>query len=410
MSIKEMTQMQELTHIAFFAGIGSDSLAAEWAGFETVLHCEIDPDCQKILKYYWPNVTLIEDVRNVTKEAVINSFCKPGWAFTKTGMGMEGDLLQETRWDKGANRLATSGIQHGAGNGNFELTLLTAGVPCQPASVAGKRKGKADDRWLWPEALRVLNEFKPAWCCFENPVGIASLVESGGLPDMESTVFESLPDRAAVELDNICRDIEAQGYEVQPVCIPACAVNAPHRRDRIFIIGYAGRCGCEGNTRRRSVQEFENGYMELETPDIANTQAEGLEGANATRCVCPNGQPSELLCHATKQGLPDWAGGNIPMPNPLTFSESKQGKCKQSIVPKGELQGESGRSNSKDTSKSKRSFIESFRYLDDGAADRLVRLTSRERIVRLKQLGNANPPQLYFPIYKAIAEYEKCRQ
>ena len=389
-----MTQMQELTHIAFFAGIGSDSLAAEWAGFETVLHCEIDPDCQKILKYYWPNVTLIEDVRNVTKEALSNAYHKRQRQQKRCKPDIGG-------WPDNCNKETNQG----AG-----ITLLTAGVPCQPASVAGKRRGQADNRWLWPEALRVLNEFKPAWCCFENPVGIASLVESGGLPDMESTVFESLPDRAAVELDNICRDIEAQGYEVQPVCIPACAVNAPHRRDRIFIIGYAGRCGCEGNTRRRSVQEFENGYMELETPDIANTQAEGLEGANATRCVCPNGQPSELLCHATKQGLPDWAGGNIPMPNPLTFSESKQGKCKQSIVPKGELQGESGRSNSKDTSKSKRSFIESFRYLDDGAADRLVRLTSRERIVRLKQLGNANPPQLYFPIYKAIAEYEKCRQ
>ncbi len=109
--------------------------------------------------------------------------------------------------------LATKGSIH-------EIFLLTAGVPCQPASCAGKRGGHNDDRWLWEETFRVIAETKPQWVILENVAGLLSL-ESG------------------VVFDYLLSDLEAQGYEVQAFIIPACAVNAPHRRDRVWIVGYA---------------------------------------------------------------------------------------------------------------------------------------------------------------------------
>ena len=96
--------------------------------------------------------------------------------------------------------------------------IISGGVPCQPASVAGKRRGRADDRWLWGEALEVVRLIQPTWCVFENVYGLLNL--EGGM------AFESL-----------CVDLESTGYEVQTFCLPACAVDAPHRRERLWIVG-----------------------------------------------------------------------------------------------------------------------------------------------------------------------------
>jgi len=115
--------------------------------------------------------------------------------------------------------------------------LLTAGVPCQPASVAGKRKGTEDDRWLWPEALRVMAEAQPQWCIFENPLGILTL-ENG-------LVFE-----------NLLLEMESQGYAVQPYIVPACAIGANWRRDRVWIVAHDNRNGCRsGSNMQRNILE-----------------------------------------------------------------------------------------------------------------------------------------------------------
>ena len=96
------------------------------------------------------------------------------------------------------------------------VDLLTGGFPCQPFSVAGKRKGAADDRALWPEMLRVIDGAKPAWLIGENVAGIVTM-----------------------ELDNILSDLEGIGYAAWPLVIPACAVDARHRRDRVWIVAHA---------------------------------------------------------------------------------------------------------------------------------------------------------------------------
>ena len=116
------------------------------------------------------------------------------------------------------------------------IDILTGGFPCQPYSAAGKRKGKDDARHLWPEMLRVIREVRPRYIVGENVYGLVTW--NGGL------VF-----------DEVCTDLEAEGYAVWPIVVPAAAVNAPHRRDRVWFIadsGYTGlqRCEINGSTRK----------------------------------------------------------------------------------------------------------------------------------------------------------------
>jgi len=171
----------ELTHIDLFSGIGGFSLAGEWAGFKTIVFCEKDEFCQKVLKKHWPNVPITPEIRD----------------------------FDGTKW-RGA-------------------TILTGGFPCQPFSVAGKQRGEEDDRYLWPEMLRVISEARPAWVLAENVAGIIHLA-----------------------LDKVLADLESEGYETETFIIPACAVNAPHRRDRVWIIAY---CDQQGLQRCREPEE-----------------------------------------------------------------------------------------------------------------------------------------------------------
>lgn len=166
--------MTALTHLSLCTGIGGIDLAAEWAGFHTVGQCEIEDFQTRVLEKHWPNVRRWRDIHDVTVESV-----------------------------------RAAGIER--------IDMLSAGYPCQPFSNAGKRGGATDDRHLWPQVFRVVQETKPRWCLFENVDGHVSL----GLGDVLS-------------------DLETGGYTtIPPVVIPACAVNAPHQRYRIFIVAYA---------------------------------------------------------------------------------------------------------------------------------------------------------------------------
>jgi DNA (cytosine-5)-methyltransferase 1 len=162
-----------MKHGSLFSGIGGFDLAAEWMGWENVFHCEWNEFGQKILKHYWPNAISYGDI-------------------TKTDFTIH--------------------------RGNIDI--ITGGFPCQPYSLAGKRKGKEDERHLWPEMLRAIREIQPCWVVGENVPGIINW--SGGL------VFHEVQ-----------TDLETEGYEVFPVVLPACSVNAPHRRDRTWFIAHS---------------------------------------------------------------------------------------------------------------------------------------------------------------------------
>jgi len=157
-----------MKHASLFSGIGGFDLAAEWMGWTNVFNCEIDSFCRKVLNYYWPDTESYTDIK------------------TTSFRQYEG-----------------------------KIDILTGGFPCQGFSYAGKRKGKDDDRYLWPYMLRTIRQVKPTWVIGENVPGIINLA-----------------------LDTVLSDLEKEGYTCQTFNIPACAINAPHRRSRIWIVAY----------------------------------------------------------------------------------------------------------------------------------------------------------------------------
>lgn len=165
--------MKRLTHLSLFSGIGGLDIAAEMAGIETVGQCEYADYPHAILQQHWPTVPKWRDIRTLTGD----------------------DFYRRT--------------------GLRTVDIISGGFPCQPFSQAGKRRGKEDDRYLWPEMLRVIRELRPTWVVGENVPGIVNLA-----------------------LDTVLSDLETEGYEVQTFVIPACGVDAPHRRDRVAILAH----------------------------------------------------------------------------------------------------------------------------------------------------------------------------
>ena len=232
----------ELTHISLFAGIAGIDIAAQWAGFRTILFVEIDPFCQKVLNKHWPDVPIIGDIRDVTKEAIANATSqRPHNQENKQELEGEGGNklhLEQSRVNE-STRIKKSIIP--------PITLITGGFPCQPVSQAGKRGGKEDDRWLWPEMLRVISEVRPTWVVAENVIGLLTM----GFYDCLS-------------------DLESAGYETIPFVIPACGVNAPHRRDRIFIV--ARDTQGNGSSKIGSIRQGEDTNSGGVCQDVADSQ------------------------------------------------------------------------------------------------------------------------------------------
>ena len=153
-------------HLDLFSGIGGFALAARWVGIDTIQFVEKDNFCKKVLQKNFPDIPIHNDIKDF--------------------------------------------------HFHDEVDILTGGFPCQPFSIAGKKKGLLDDRYLWPEMLRIIKQCHPHWVIAENVTGIVEM-----------------------ELDNILDDLAREGYESQAFIVPACAANAPHRRDRLWIIANA---------------------------------------------------------------------------------------------------------------------------------------------------------------------------
>ena len=196
-----------MTHASLFSGIGGAELAATWMGWDNLFHCEIQEFPRKILEYWYPKSISYEDI-------------------TKTDF---------KKW-------------------RDRVDVLTGGFPCQPFSIAGKRAGADDNRYLWPEMLRAIREIQPAWVVGENVAGIISMVQPGEEIKVGRTdnLFEQnyiYREEQEYTLSVICQNLECAGYDVQPFVIPACAVGAPHRRDRVWIVANANCHGGQKNTK-----------------------------------------------------------------------------------------------------------------------------------------------------------------
>lgn len=179
-----------LSHLDLFSGIGGFALAARWNGLTTRAFVEKDAYAQKVLRKNFEGIPIYDDI------------CK-----------FDGKPYAGT-W------------------------LLTGGFPCQPFSLAGKRRGASDDRALWPEMCRVIDEAKPCWVLGENVPGIISM-----------------------ELDRVLSDLESLGYSAWPIIVPACALDAQHRRDRVWIVAHSDRNGYLGAERRGDGET--NGMAEI---------------------------------------------------------------------------------------------------------------------------------------------------
>jgi DNA (cytosine-5)-methyltransferase 1 len=232
-----------MIHVSLFSGIGGFSLACDWLGIETILHCEIDPFCQKVLKKHWLDTPIVKDVNDVEEIKRI----------VTDASGRHGDGWAESR-DRGAR-----------GAWIPDSLILTAGFPCQPFSAAGRRRGKADDRYLWPQTLAVIAAIRPDWVLLENVAGLLSMVFPDSQVDVASQgSFLSVPNDEIADYDTISggidRDLRQAGYETLWLLIPACGVGAPHRRDRVWIVANSSSNGYEGwNTSQEGQQSGRGG-------------------------------------------------------------------------------------------------------------------------------------------------------
>jgi len=328
-----------MTHGSLFSGIGGFDLAAEWVGWENLFHCEWNEFGQKVLKYYWPNA---ESFTDITK----------------------------TNFSKYENK----------------IDILTGGFPCQPYSTAGKRRGKEDERHLWPEMLRAIREIRPRWIVGENVFGLINW--------SEGLVFHEVQ-----------TDLEAAGYEVQPFVLPAAAVNAPHRRDRVWFIAHAVS-ECYGSNKLPSIRS-KNAKASGKGAQTFHNDAgsNGFKGA-ATH-TNSNGQHfsncnDEKLTGQTR--INAQCNTNTLGNANATHTKSKRLQKSEKI---GKLEGIRFEQSNKGNYWQRFPTQSPLCTRNDGLSNRLDRITfSKWRNETIKAAGNAICPQVALQIFNAINEYE----
>lgn len=312
-----------MRHGSLFAGIGGNELAAQWMGWENVFSVECDPFCQKVLRHHFPTTHHYGDIRK----------------------------FDGTKY-------------------RGQIDILTGGFPCQPFSAAGRRRGTEDDRFLWPEMLRVIREIQPAWIVAENVRGITT--QGGGV------VFE-----------RVCAELEENGFEVQPFCIPACAVGAPHRRERMWFI--ARRRG-EGNYPEKPDSSTPNSTSErLERREWTSAQGDS-DGFTAHDCNAADTQHDGFASSKGQQK----AQGMEQQPR-------REEEQKGSFKSKG--------SNTRPAICWSESWLQAATRLcrvDDGLPRELDGITvPRWRKESLKAYGNSIVPQVLYQIFSSLPTNDK---
>lgn len=313
-----------MTHLSLFSGIGGLDLAAEWAGFDTVGQCEWADYPTKVLERHWPDVPRWRDIRTLTGDDF----------YEKTGMRT--------------------------------VDVISGGFPCQPFSVAGKQKGKGDDRYLWPEMLRVIRELTPAWVVGENVPGILGIAA-----------------------EEVLSDLESAGYRAAILNYEAAACGAWHRRDRVFFVAnrdngqriptdetiQAGRDaaghGCEAVANAKSGDMRNDGKQQRSTKGEKHEPWDAGAAAGETFHNC-------VRCGCGRQHR----GGKSPQP---------ENGYRRAAEP-----GMGG-------------MADGIPHWLDGEPAGIPRIVKGlpHRADRIKALGNAVVPQQAYPIFRAIRMIEE---
>ena len=330
--------------VDLFAGFGGFSLAGHWLGWETLMFCENASYPKKVLKKNFPGIAIHDDINNLTKEIIEKEFIR------KYGYYDPDELI------------------------------FTAGVPCQPASQAGKREGTKDHRWLWDPTLRIVREVKPSYAVFENVPGLLNLED--GKP-----------------FEEILNALESYGYEVESFVIPACSVGAWHRRYRVWIIAHSNinsKSNVSVNERPRQRKLGKN-VTDTDT-GFSNGQEEKIQ----TR-----GDASNI-------GIKNVTDNNKFNDDNSGSGTGKISQFKTSRIfkntPDTQKQGLEGANAKGDTPARGRNlqFLGRDWWTVEPELGRVAHGIS-DRVERIKGLGNAIVPQLVFEIFKAI-DYDTKNQ
>jgi len=308
---------------SLFSGIGGFDLGLERAGMTIKWQVEIDDFCNKVLEKHWPDVKRYRDIKAIG-----------------------GEELEP-------------------------VDVICGGFPCQPFSAAGKRRSKEDDRYLWPEMLRIIRSVRPNWIIGENVAGIVSLA-----------------------LDDVLSDLENEGYSCQSFIIPACAVNAPHRRDRVWIIAHR-------NSERQLQQE---GTLEEQRRRIGDNNKQNAADSDNSRSRTSrdraNRERKEKDERQERLSQHESSGYNKAASN-TSYHRLQRSEWKGTH--------EKGKTTYGSIAECNRSWTESWIQVaaslcrvDDGLPRRM------DRAKRLKALGNAVVPQIVEIIGRAIIQIEQA--
>jgi DNA (cytosine-5)-methyltransferase 1 len=318
---------------SLFAGIGGFEYAAEMAGFTPLWSNEIDKHACQVLRKNFTHEIIEEDIRRLSINP--NSIRGRNGYRTDEKVPERHDSPQPNSSSKKRVYLP-------------KVDIITGGFPCQPFSHAGKREGTQDDRYLWPEMLRIIREVRPSWVIGENVSGLLSM-EDGKT------------------LEQICLDLEGEGYEVQPYHIGASGVGAWHRRNRVWILAY-----CDNGQRKREGKEVcargnaVDGSYAAVSADSESKRLQGRDNGGGFRKEKPRLRES---CGAVK--------------------DKRESKPQLRGVGDGLPGGVDG-------------FIN--RWSSQHPSPTTTR--TKGRAARLKGLGNAIVPQVAYEFFEAIKAYE----
>ena len=411
----------KITHYDLFAGIGGFSLALDTIFYEKEIKhifCEWEAFPTAVLRKHWPEGTYYGDIADLVADT------------------------NASRLERERAKQQTDGDR--PGNSSQNVTILTGGFPCQPFSHAGRRQGTADDRYKWPEMFAVIKNVRPDWVIAENVAGLNSMVQYGSDTELEEKTYPTEQDaRAACEkshtegqgyrtgngvLGTVVGDLEREGYSVQTFIIPAVAVGAPHRRERVWIVA---------NHKSTRAGENVSGLRRLSERYSEGEQREGNTTAS------PN--PSRIVAHRNSQRECDGSGevqetnGEVPKRNddakPSDTDRSATPNPRQQLREQGGSKGvEAGTTIGTTRSKANQrehqytwaddwrevAFATCHDGVDDGLPRRMDGATlrgkrtdsisaSKHRKERLKACGNAIVPQVAMEIFRAIKKQNDNR-